>query len=277
MQQKIIRDRDLEIENISGYSSVSLGVIASDYIHVSDDDVFGLYFNKAKNQRFLIGNVNMSFKGDDIILCFKASLPKKVIRGSGFNNFLNNKFMPEMHWPSHNNLGPFTKSKKPINKLVEAVMEHDFYYEKHKDTKSRHKADLILENKARWKNPETSLEKKGLRLELKFEQIKHDGIFPFLFAVIGAANALAGFPNKQIRDTVKKKKKKGLILEMEVATVVDFILKFNDDVDWELILIEQHLSENCIKEIKDEIDWELISTWQTLSDDFILEFKDDVD
>ncbi|VVC30923.1 Ribonuclease H-like domain,Integrase, catalytic core,Parvovirus coat protein VP1, N-terminal [Cinara cedri] len=70
--------------------------------------------------------------------------------------------MPEIHWPGYNYLGPFTKSKKPINKLDEAAMEHDFYYEKHKDTKSRHKSDLILENIAKdiYKNPETSLGEK---------------------------------------------------------------------------------------------------------------------
>ncbi|VVC45610.1 Hypothetical protein CINCED_3A017106 [Cinara cedri] len=94
---------------------------------------------------------------------FVSSLPRKVIKGSGLvNDFLNNKVMPEIHWLSYNYFAPFTKSNKPINKLDEAAMEHDFYYEKHKDIKSRHKADLILENIAKdiYKNPETSLGEK---------------------------------------------------------------------------------------------------------------------
>lgn len=104
-------------------------------------------------------------RGIEYLISFVTSLPKKVIRGSGLvNNFLNSKFMPEIHWPGYNYLGPFTESKKkkPKNKLDEAAMNHDFFYERHKDTKSRHKADLTLENIAKniYKDPETPLGEK---------------------------------------------------------------------------------------------------------------------
>lgn len=99
----------------------------------------------------------------EIIKC----LPKKLIKGEGLvNHILNSKFMPEMHWPTYNYLGPGTKlnkNKKPINKLDEAAKEHDIYYEKNKDTKSRHKADLILEHKAweRFSDPNVSFGEKS--------------------------------------------------------------------------------------------------------------------
>lgn len=101
-------------------------------------------------------------KGIEYLISFVSSLPRKVVKGDGIvNNFLNSKFMPEIHWPGYNYLGPFTKPKHkpPINKLDEAAMVHDIYYEKHKDTKSRHKADLILQNTARdiYKDPNTPL------------------------------------------------------------------------------------------------------------------------
>lgn len=44
------------------------------------------------------------------------------------NTFLNSKLMPEMHWSGYKNLGPFTKSKKPIDKLDEAATEHDIFF-----------------------------------------------------------------------------------------------------------------------------------------------------
>lgn len=99
----------------------------------------------------------------EIIKC----LPKKLIKGEGLvNHILNSKFIPEMHWPTYNYLGPGTKlnkNKKPVNKLDEAAKEHDIYYEKNKDTKSRHKADLILEHKAweRFSDPNVSLGEKS--------------------------------------------------------------------------------------------------------------------
>jgi len=79
-------------------------------------------------------------------------LPEKFVEGSGLmNNLLNSKFMPEIQWPGYNYLGPFTdleKNKKPLNKLDMAAMEHDYFYKKHKDIKTRHIGDKILEDKA---------------------------------------------------------------------------------------------------------------------------------
>lgn len=76
--------------------------------------------------------------------------------GSGlFNKFLNSSWIPELHVPSYQYLGPFTNLEKRlergdpgINPLDQAAKEHDLYYSQHKDTKSRHIADRELENKA---------------------------------------------------------------------------------------------------------------------------------
>ena len=60
-----------------------------------------------------------------------------------------------MHYPKYKYLGPFTNLEKneeqniqPVNKLDEAAREHDYFYKNHKDIKSRHIADKILERKA---------------------------------------------------------------------------------------------------------------------------------
>ncbi|KAE9522940.1 hypothetical protein AGLY_016571, partial [Aphis glycines] len=95
-----------------------------------------------------------------------SCLPKKIIKGSGFiNDFLNCSFLPELHWPGYNYLGPGTKlekNKKPINKLDEAARDHDYFYKDHKDTKTRHEADKILEQKAmeRFNAPDTNMNEK---------------------------------------------------------------------------------------------------------------------
>ncbi|VVC36938.1 Hypothetical protein CINCED_3A010364 [Cinara cedri] len=97
--------------------------------------------------------------GIEYLISFIASLPKKVITGSGLVKNFSNK----------------------TNKLDEAVIENDFYYEKHKDTKSRHKA--------------------------QYEQIKQGGFLPLLFAGIGAASILAG-EISSIENTIIERKHK---------------------------------------------------------------------
>jgi len=79
-----------------------------------------------------------------------------------FNKFLNSKFMPELHVPNFQYLGPFTNLEKRlargdpgINPLDQAAKEHDIYYSKHLDSKSRHLADKVLENKA-WERVKAS-------------------------------------------------------------------------------------------------------------------------
>lgn len=77
--------------------------------------------------------------------------------------------MPEIHWPGYNYLGPFTdleKNKKPVNELDKAAMEHDYFYKEHKDIKSRHIGDKILEDKAwnRFTDPNASLGEKTAAL-----------------------------------------------------------------------------------------------------------------
>lgn len=95
-----------------------------------------------------------SQNGTEILISFVSRLPKKVV-GSGLINDFINKLPFEMHWPDYNYLGPGTKLDKrlergdqPINKLDEAAQEHDIFYKNHKDTKTRHKADEVLEYKA---------------------------------------------------------------------------------------------------------------------------------
>ncbi|KAL4088770.1 hypothetical protein QTP88_023854 [Uroleucon formosanum] len=51
---------------------------------------------------------------------------------------------------------------QPINELDKAAREHDYFYKNHKDTKSRHIADKILEQKAleRYNDPNSSMSEK---------------------------------------------------------------------------------------------------------------------
>jgi len=86
------------------------------------------------------------------LFSYVSCLPKTIIKGLRFiNDFLNCSFLPELHWSGYNYLGPGTKlekNKKPIKKLDEASRDHDYFYKDHKDTKTRHEADKILEQKA---------------------------------------------------------------------------------------------------------------------------------
>ena len=110
--------------------------------------------------------IDIPEKGAKYLLLYVSSLPKEIIRGEGFfNDFLNCKFLPEIHYPGYNFLGPGTKLEKnrePINKLDEAAREHYYFYKNHKDTKTRHIADKILENSAldRWNDPDSSMNEK---------------------------------------------------------------------------------------------------------------------
>ncbi|KAE9523186.1 hypothetical protein AGLY_016419 [Aphis glycines] len=110
--------------------------------------------------------IDIPNNGAHYLYSYVSCLPKKIIKGSGFiNDFLNCSFLPELHWPGYNYLGPGTKlekNKKPINKLDEAARDHDYFYKDHKDTKTRHEADKILEQKAmeRFNAPDTNMNEK---------------------------------------------------------------------------------------------------------------------
>ncbi|KAE9522142.1 hypothetical protein AGLY_017402, partial [Aphis glycines] len=114
------------------------------------------------------GNNNYHNEKLGILHLCKTSMEKIIDtpKGSGFiNDFLNCSFLPELHWPGYNYLGPGTKlekNKKPINKLDEAARDHDYFYKDHKDTKTRHEADKILEQKAmeRFNAPDTNMNEK---------------------------------------------------------------------------------------------------------------------
>ena len=58
-------------------------------------------------------------------------------------------------------------------------------------------------------------EKKGSRLELKFEQIKQGGFLPRLFAGIGAASALAGGVSAIANTIIERKHEKAVEKEQE--------------------------------------------------------------
>ncbi|KAE9522679.1 hypothetical protein AGLY_016901 [Aphis glycines] len=107
--------------------------------------------------------IDIPNNGAYYLYSYVSCLPKKIIKGSGFiNDFLNCSFLPELHWPGYNYLGPGTKlekNKKPIKKLDEAARDHDYFYKDHKNTKTRHEADKILEQKAmeRFNAPDTNM------------------------------------------------------------------------------------------------------------------------
>ncbi|MFH1526369.1 MAG: hypothetical protein ABIG69_06910 [Bacteroidota bacterium] len=52
--------------------------------------------------------------------------------------------------------------------------------------------------------------------------------------------------------------------------------KFQNKVDWNLISIQQKLSEDFIREFQYKVNWNQISKYQKLSEDFIREFQDKV-
>lgn len=109
-------------------------------------------------------------QGTEILIKYVASLPRRIVKGDGLiNNILNSKYLPPLHYPGYNYLGPGTplqnninKGVKPKNKLDEAALHHDIFYHLNKETKDRHEADKVLENRA-WeifKNKETDLGEK---------------------------------------------------------------------------------------------------------------------
>lgn len=95
-------------------------------------------------------------KGLEYLIRIVPSLPKGCINnGSGLFNDLINNLPFELHAPGYHYLGPGTKlderlkrGDKPINKLDEHAQQHDIFYKANKDTKERHKADYVLENRA---------------------------------------------------------------------------------------------------------------------------------
>ncbi|XP_073980451.1 uncharacterized protein [Rhodnius prolixus] len=85
---------------------------------------------------------------------------KKTV-GRGLINSVINKLPFEAHIPGYRFCGPGTKLQKRlkrgdrgINPLDEACKEHDIAYSQHKDIESRHKADLILADKA-WRRAQS--------------------------------------------------------------------------------------------------------------------------
>lgn len=99
----------------------------------------------------------------------KGKKKKKKISGCGLINSAINKLPFELHYPRYNFLGPGTKLQKRlargdqgVNKLDEAAKRHDIFYNQHKDTKSRHIADKVLEEEAweRVKAPDSNLSEK---------------------------------------------------------------------------------------------------------------------
>lgn len=172
-KKKLTKSIDLQVEESEkeggGLKKYSEDRIEYKYIHNLSELLKRLYFiaseEKAGHDNF--GNEKISIvhffsseleklavtpQGIEYLISYVSSLPEKIVEGSGLmNDLLNNKFMPEIHWPGYNYLGPFTdleKHKKPINELDKAAMEHDYFYKEHKDIETRHIGDQILEYKA---------------------------------------------------------------------------------------------------------------------------------
>ncbi|KAL4131306.1 hypothetical protein QTP88_008639 [Uroleucon formosanum] len=142
--------------------------------------------------------IDIPDKGPLYLCSFISSLPKKIIKEKNEEQNI-----------------------QPINELDKAAREHDYFYKNHKDTKSRHIADKILEQKAleRYNDPNSSInkifkgennyhlnkiqldklknakeKKSGVSLEIRSSEIKNKkgGILPLIFGGIGAATALVG-------------------------------------------------------------------------------------
>lgn len=82
--------------------------------------------------------------------------------GAGLLNSAINKLPVELHLPGYRYCGPGTHLRKRlqrgdpgINPLDEACKEHDIAYSTHKDLAHRHRADLLLQDKA-WKRAKSS-------------------------------------------------------------------------------------------------------------------------
>ncbi len=186
-KKKLTKEDEESKKEGGGLGKYSEDQIEYKYIHNLRELLNRLYFiaseEKAGNNNFdneKLGVVHFFSKeleklavtpqGIDYFISYVTSLPEKVVEGSGLmNNLLNSKFMPEIHWPGYNYLGPFTdleKNKKPVNELDKAAMEHDYFYKEHKDIKSRHIGDKILEDKAwnRFTDPNASLGEKTAAL-----------------------------------------------------------------------------------------------------------------
>jgi len=68
-----------------------------------------------------------------------------------------------------------------------------------------------------------------------------------------------------------------IILSEHMWTLDDFILEFQDHLNWTAISYSHTLSEDFIRQFKDKVKWFYISSNQTLSEDFIREFSDSVE
>lgn len=98
-------------------------------------------------------------EGLELLSKLISRLPSRIlISEDGIVDILH-KIPCELHYPGYNFLGPNTNLNKrldendnpitkPINKLDQAAMEHDIFYRDNKNTKVRHEADKILQNKA---------------------------------------------------------------------------------------------------------------------------------
>lgn len=186
-KKKLAKEDEESKKEGGGLKKYSEDQIEYKYIHNLSELLKRLYFiaseEKAGNNNFdneKLGVVHffsteleklaVTPQGIDYLISYVTSLPEKVVEGSGLmNNLLNSKFMPKIHWPGYNYLGPFTdleKKKKPVNELDKAAMEHDYFYKEHKDIKTRHIGDKILEDKAwnRFTDPNVSLGEKTAAL-----------------------------------------------------------------------------------------------------------------
>ena len=142
--------------------------------------------------------------------------------GGLFNSFLNSKFLPELHVPSYQYLGPFTNLEKRlkrgdrgINPLDRAAKDHDVFYSSNPSASDRHVADKELENKA-WERvlaPDSSISEKAAAYlttnAMKFKRKMGMGSAnPFLKKKASSLASLFSKSNSRVKKKMKKKKKK---------------------------------------------------------------------
>ncbi|KAL4105174.1 hypothetical protein QTP88_020446 [Uroleucon formosanum] len=127
---------------------------------------------------------------------------------------------------------------QPINELDKAAREHDYFYKNHKDTKSRHIADKILEQKAleRYNDPNSSMSEKFLafltaytmkgKRHLGMNLISHKNDTNATFQI--ASNKIFKGENIYYLDKIQldklknaKEKKSGVRLEIRSSQIKD--------------------------------------------------------
>jgi len=63
-------------------------------------------------------------------------------------------------------------------------------------------------------------------------------------------------------------------VSQQVKLSEDFMIKYQDYLDWHLITNSQPLTEEFIRKMIHKINWDMLSYWHNISEDFIREFQE---